>query len=151
MNTGYNPYSAPSSVVVDPASESQMLAGKGRRFGTLLIDYVGFYLIMFVVGVILGILYRGQVRMFGVWTWQLIALVVLLAYYLFFESLWQRTPGKFILGTMVVNRDGEKPSFKQILGRTLCRFIPFEAFSFFGEEGWHDSIPSTKVVMVRRS
>ncbi|WP_188794133.1 RDD family protein [Dyella nitratireducens] len=147
MSTEYNPYSAPASVVSDRADDQQNLASKGRRFGTLVIDYVFFYLIIFAIGFIIGITHGSE----GVakFPWQLIGLVVLLSYYLFFEGLWQRTPGKFILGTMVVNGNGEKPSFGQILGRTLCRFIPFEPFSFFGREGWHDSISKTKVVMTR--
>lgn len=148
MNTEYNPYSAPASVVDDHAQDQQDLASKGRRFGTLLIDYVFFYLIIFVIGVIVGVT-RGSEGAVN-FPWQLIGFGVLIGYYLFFEGLWQRTPGKFILGTVVVAATGEKPSFGQVLGRTLCRFIPFEPFSFFGREGWHDSISKTKVVMVSK-
>jgi hypothetical protein len=50
---------------------------------------------------------------------------------------------------MVVGELDERPAFSQVVGRTLCRFIPFEVFSFFGEAGWHDSIPKTQVVAVR--
>ncbi|MEP7184358.1 MAG: RDD family protein [Rhodanobacter sp.] len=74
----------------------------------------------------------------------------MLAYYFFFEGIWARTPGKLVLGTRVVSQHGDKPAFGQVVGRTLCRFIPFDALSFFGEEGWHDSIPKTQVVLVRR-
>jgi uncharacterized RDD family membrane protein YckC len=78
-----------------------------------------------------------------------LGLTLMLAYYCFFEGIWARTPGKLVLGTVVVGQQGDKPGFGQVVGRTLCRFIPFEAFSFFGEEGWHDSIPKTQVVLVR--
>lgn len=149
MNTEYNPYSAPASVVDDRADAQQNLASKGRRFGTLLIDYVFFYLIIFAIGFGIGIMHGGAVA--AKLPWQVIGIAVLLGYYLFFEGIWQRTPGKFILGTVVVNGHGEKPSFGQVAGRTLCRFIPFEPFSFFGREGWHDSISKTKVVMVRNA
>ena len=47
------------------------------------------------------------------------------------------------------DENGTKPRFGQVIGRTLCRFVPFEAFSFFGERGWHDKIPKTRVVMAR--
>lgn len=72
-------------------------------------------------------------------------------YYLFFESIFGRTLGKLITGTTVVNEHGGKPVFKQIIGRTLCRLIPFEPFSFFGASGygWHDSIPKTYVIDIR--
>lgn len=148
MNTEYNPYSPPTSAVGDGADAAGELASKGRRFGTLLIDYFFFYLVIFVIGAFVGAT-RGAD---GARTmpWQLIGFAVLIGYYLVFEGVWQRTPGKFILGTMVVGASGEKPSFGQIVGRTLCRFIPFEPFSFFGREGWHDSIPKTKVVMVQK-
>ena len=52
-----------------------------------------------------------------------------------------RTLGKFITGTKVVSADGETPTASQIVGRTFCRMIPFEAFSFARETcpvGWHD-------------
>lgn len=151
MNTQYNPYSPPTSEVAERAgSQDFELAGKGRRFGTLVIDYIVFYIVMFMVGMVVGVSMGAQgVHKVTPWQWQLLALAVLLGYYLFFEGLWQRTPGKFLLGTVVVSERGDRPSFKQILGRTLCRMIPFEAFSFFGQEGWHDSIPRTKVVMLR--
>lgn len=148
MNTEYNPYSPPTSVVGERDDIQHELASKGRRFGTLLIDYVFFYLIIFVIGFAVGITRGGQGA--AGMPWQLIGFTVLIGYYLVFEGVWQRTPGKFILGTMVVNATGEKPSFGQILGRTLCRFIPFEPFSFLGREGWHDSIPKTKVIMVQK-
>jgi type II secretory pathway pseudopilin PulG len=51
----------------------------------------------------------------------------------------------------VVNLDGTKPSFLRIVGRSLCRDIPFEVLSFlFGEYpyGWHDRISKTMVVPV---
>lgn len=47
-----------------------------------------------------------------------------------------------------MNIDGSNISFAQALGRTFCRFIPFEVFSFLDSRprGWHDSIPKTKVI-----
>ena len=79
----------------------------------------------------------------------LLAIALFLAYYIVFEGLWARTPAKFILGTVVIMEDGSKPPFGKIVVRTLCRFIPFEPFSFFGERGWHDSISDTRVVSTR--
>jgi uncharacterized RDD family membrane protein YckC len=70
-------------------------------------------------------------------------------YYLFFEGLWARTPGKWLFGTIVVNTQNVRPSWKQVLGRTLCRFIPFEALTFFGERGLHDRFSGTLVMRTR--
>ena len=78
-------------------------------------------------------------------------LVTALIYYAGTELLCYRTPAKFLTGTIVVAENGGPPTSGQILGRTLCRFIPFEAFSFLGTPsvGWHDTIPKTRVVDAR--
>ena len=75
------------------------------------------------------------------------------AYYCFFEGIFARSPGKWICGTRVVDLEGNRPSFLQVIGRSLARFIPFEAFSFLGSRGigWHDSLSSTRVVRTRGS
>jgi type II secretory pathway pseudopilin PulG len=70
-------------------------------------------------------------------------------YYLFFESLFQRTPGKFVTGTKVIMQDGTTPDFMHILGRSAARYIPFEALSFLFNDhpvGWHDYLSGTMVV-----
>lgn len=73
-------------------------------------------------------------------------------YYFIFESICQRTPGKFITGTRVITGTGTKPSMGTIAKRTLIRFVPFEAFSFLGENvyGWHDRWSGTYVVKAKR-
>jgi len=52
------------------------------------------------------------------------------------------------MGTIVVDERGNKISFGKAALRSLCRIIPFEAFSFLGEEGrgWHDTITNTYVI-----
>jgi uncharacterized RDD family membrane protein YckC len=152
MSSEYNPYSAPVSAVEDRVDPNNAeLASKGVRFGTLLIDYICFLVVSFLIGVIAVLLF-GPAGSQGLKKIppMLLGYIVMFAFYVFFEGVWARTPGKFILGTIVVNANGAKPSFGQIVGRTLCRFIPFEPFSFFGEEGWHDSIPKTRVVRIRK-
>jgi len=71
-------------------------------------------------------------------------------YYIVLEGIFNCSIGKYLTGTMIVDEHGRKPSFAKILGRTLCRYIPFEAFSFFGKNprGWHDSMSGTFVVKV---
>jgi len=65
----------------------------------------------------------------------LLGIVVGYAYYVFFEGVTGRSIGKYFTKTKVVTEDGEKPNFETILVRSLCRFIPFEAFSFLGGDG----------------
>jgi uncharacterized RDD family membrane protein YckC len=85
----------------------------------------------------------------------LLGFIILLIYYVPQEAFSGRTLGKMITGTKAVNEDGSKLTFGKVLGRTLCRFIPFEAFSFLGGQnkpkGWHDRIPKTKVISIRKT
>jgi uncharacterized RDD family membrane protein YckC len=71
-------------------------------------------------------------------------------YYGLSESLTGRTLGKLATGTRVVNNKGITPSVNEILLRTLCRFVPFDALSFFGDSGWHDDWSKTKVVSINK-
>jgi uncharacterized RDD family membrane protein YckC len=151
MNTEFNPYSAPESAVADIDHRPRSLASKGQRFGTLVIDYLCFFVVSFLFDIVIIVLFgpKGMQALKGVPNF-LIGMLMMLAFYCFFEGVWARTPGKFMLGTAVVTAKGEKPGFSQVIGRTLCRFIPFDAFSFlWGEAGWHDSISKTQVVRVR--
>ena len=69
-------------------------------------------------------------------------------YYFLIENYSKgRSIGKFITGTKVVTLEGEIPKSSVFLKRSLYRLIPFEAFSFLGTNGWHDSIPKTTVVI----
>lgn len=69
-------------------------------------------------------------------------------YYFVFESIFQRTFGKFITGTKVITATGGKPDIATIAKRSLIRLIPFEPFSFLGPKvcGWHDKWTGTFVV-----
>jgi uncharacterized RDD family membrane protein YckC len=87
-------------------------------------------------------------RFEGLWDAYLFELPVTILYYLLFESIFNTTGGKCATNTVIVNAWGNRPNFGQHLGRTICRFIPFEAFSFLGPgaRGWHDTITATYVV-----
>ncbi|AYN67483.1 RDD family protein [Euzebyella marina] len=72
-----------------------------------------------------------------------------LGYYAFMESVFQKTLGKFLTKTKVVDENGDKPSGKQIFTRTLCRLIPFDPLTFlFERKGYkfHDSLSKTMVI-----
>jgi uncharacterized RDD family membrane protein YckC len=71
-----------------------------------------------------------------------------IGYYLLLEGIFNTTAGKCATNTIVVNENGERPNFGQILGRTFARLIPFDALSFLGAgaRGWHDSLSGTYVV-----
>ncbi|MFC0351118.1 RDD family protein [Undibacterium danionis] len=152
MDQTQNPYSPPTAEVLLPegaVTGKLNLAGNGRRFGTLVVDYLGYLLLAFIVGVVVAIVFgEDGVRAMEKTPDLVLGVPILFLYFGFFEFLWGRTPGKLLFGTRVVNEEGGRVSFGQVLGRTACRFIPFEAFSFlFAERGWHDSISRTRVVI----
>lgn len=73
-------------------------------------------------------------------------LIVTPGYYLLFEYGMQSSPGKAILGRIVVDEYGEKPTLNQLLIRSYARIVPFEAFSCLSDTGWHDNWSNTLVI-----
>jgi uncharacterized RDD family membrane protein YckC len=132
-------------IIINPVPTSQ-----NKRLANLLLDYCFQYAFAFCFGIFVVILAGEPGRQFLKNTPQLgLGIIISLGYYLLFESIWNKTPAKFLTKTKVITKDGEKPSFKTILIRTLCRLIPFEAFSFLGSKnpvGWHDEISKTRVI-----
>jgi uncharacterized RDD family membrane protein YckC len=53
-------------------------------------------------------------------------------YFLVMETLWGRTVGKFVVGTIVLTADGELPGFWRVLVRTLFRLIEVNPFLLGG-------------------
>ena len=116
-------------------SETMLPASLGKRFLNYLLDVIFLSILYYILYLIIDKIYF-EILMF-------------LIYYIFCETVWQKTVGKAITKTKVVMRDGSKPNFLHILGRTLCRYIPFEIFSFLTNKypiGWHDKISGTLVV-----
>ncbi|MDR0792964.1 MAG: RDD family protein [Chitinophagaceae bacterium] len=72
----------------------------------------------------------------------------LVAYYFLFESIFKRTPGKWLTGTCVVNNAGSKPSVFWILIRSIVRVIIIDCFfiPFLNDKTLHDYLSKTNVV-----
>lgn len=122
------------------------------RFGHFLLDRVFYYIIAILVGITLGGIlgFFGYANLFYNFNDRFLDLIfyctVYPGYYLLLESTSQASLGKLILGRVVVDEYGEKPAFKQILGRSFARIVPFEPFSCFGTRGWHDEWSKTFVI-----
>ncbi len=123
-------------------------ASKYKRFLHLIIDS---FLLMGLTFNAFRILPRdflnGMLSLFG----DRYALTILfifsaIAYYVFFETIFKRTPAKYLTQTFVTGTEKAVVTSDLILGRSLSRKIPFNTFSFLGTTGWHDSISNTKVV-----
>ena len=132
-----------------------LLASKKQRLANYFIDYVIKTLLGGLVGLAIGFTaYFGEniilewVRNMNRIEEFIFGCIISLIYYNLSEIFLSRTVGKFITKTIVVMEDGSKPDYKTIMVRTICRLIPFNAFSFLGtlSRGWHDSLSKTYVV-----
>lgn len=138
-----NQFSLPADEEWD--EEELEAAGLGSRIINYLFDLLGIGLFTFVIGTVLSIL--GLEKILLETNNLLMGFLIATTYYSVLEGLTSRTLGKFITGTYVVTDEGLKPSFPTILGRTLCRFIPFEALTFLiSSVGFHDRLSHTRVV-----
>jgi len=159
-----NPY-APSgsfeAIARQNPSDQLRLASQNQRLLTFIIDNVILYLINSGIGFAIGLIFvamnggsitQGELAGLQLFA-SLVGVLLVVVYYVVLEGLTGMTLGKMVMGTKVVNESGGSPSFGQILGRSFCRLIPFEVFSFLGNKGfpigWHDSIPKTRVIKTR--
>ena len=130
-----------------------VVVGQGVRFGYFMIDVVFLYIIQIIIGVILGVILgvTGNLDMLEEGTGFSIFLnlsgyLIYFLYYSISEGFGGTSLGKLICGYTVINDQAEKMSFGKAMLRTVCRLIPFEAFSCFAERGWHDTLSKTYVV-----
>ena len=150
MNEPTNPYAPPkmTPAPVDEAEEFTFIeASAGARFVNFIVDLVCRVLLNFAL---VWLLISAGLELDGVTNF-LLQLLIALVYYVAFETLFGRTPGKFITGTRVVKTDGSTITAADIFVRTLARAVPFEPFSMFGSDGpWHDRWSKTRVIPIRR-
>ncbi|MEI9809494.1 MAG: RDD family protein [Bacteroidota bacterium] len=139
------------------------VAATGQRFVNWLIDnilmqYGLSYLTGSAVGYLIGTFFPeyAQKIIYDQSTWDLfvlgyaIAIFNYLVYYTICEKAFKGyTLGKLITGTKAIREDGGELTFKDALLRSLCRLVPFEAFSGFGDKPWHDAWTKTQVIQVR--
>lgn len=132
-------------------------ASKEKRLLNYIIDLIIFYGLILIfsvfVGIVIGITGGDVSSLEDVENMNpildfLITMLLHVIYYICLETLFGgRTIGKFITRTKVVLKDGTKPNIDVTLIRSLCRAIPFNAFSFLGDgPGWHDSLSDTRVI-----
>ena len=150
----YQPESYDSTPIIFPE------ASNGLRFANMLIDYLMIFAVTFIVTLILGVISAFmQIPFMNFiggeditskllhYTYSYICYVLI---YTLSEGIFKgRTLGKLITGTKAITEDGNTITWKDAFMRSLCRIIPFEAFSAFGNQLWHDRLTKTKVVVIR--
>jgi len=134
--------------------EAQM-ASMEKRLINFIIDFICYGLFSLFMGIMMGIMIGifypewldhipENNRLFD----YVLGVTMGLIYYGFLEFLTGKTIGKYITKTKVVTVEGEQADLKTCLFRSLCRFIPFEPFTFLfgGNTGLHDKLSKTLVI-----
>lgn len=128
-------------------SEKDLIpASSTKRLINFFVDMVFYYLFAFAFGFLVVVLFGANSVNDENST--VLSLLAVLTYFVLFETLFGKSIAKVFTKTKVVRMDGTKPAFGAIILRSICRFIPFDIFSFFGSNpvGWHDSLSKTRVV-----
>jgi uncharacterized RDD family membrane protein YckC len=150
--------------IFDTEVQQYFEASKDKRIANFIIDYIVYLSLTFVTGAFIGIV---LVMIFGddfFLTFDeesvsarlidyAIGALVMFIYYSAVEYYSNgKSLGKLITKTRAVQRSGEDMTFGIAIKRSACRLIPFNPFSFLGDlrNGWHDSIPNTKVIDEKR-
>ncbi len=132
------------------------MASSGSRFANHIIDHIVFYVFSSVLSFLIPwdfftlLDFDLNNSVIFVFFYLLLSLFIFALFYSVQEYIFKgRTIGKFVTGTKVVTVNGNEPGFGKIIIRSLCRLIPFEAFSFiFSSAGWHDTLSGTRVIKI---
>jgi len=126
------------------------LADKGKRLANYLLDIIFAIIFAFVIifgfMLLVALLMPSSYESFEDFSTPLAYLGIYLYYAIFEGANKGRTLGKLITGTQAIREDGANLTFQDAALRSLCRLVPFEAFSGLGDAPWHDAWTKTKVV-----
>lgn len=120
-------------------------------FGTRVVDFLVDTLLIF--GIAYG-LYSWWIFNVMYWQYTFIPFYIfffglIFIYYTFFEAIFKRTPGKWLTLSKVVNKQGGKPSFLQVIIRSLVRITIIDCFFIpFLDKPLHDYVSKTEVVEI---
>ena len=134
-------------------------ASGGKRFVNYLIDTIVFLVLMFMFGMLLGMLNPASVDPMtaddpGLGLIDILSILLYVAYFSLLEIIFKGTSlGKLITGTRAVREDGSYITPKEAFLRALSRLVPFEPFSALGSPSypWHDKWSRTYVIDERQS
>ncbi len=130
--------------VISGGADSLNIAKPATRFLTYLIDIIVYYAISFGLGMIAGMGAGEEVSAIA----SILSLATFFLYYVIMEAAFGKTVGKMVMKTRVVDTNGGAASAGAVILRTICRIVPFEAFSVWmdGNVMWHDKWASTRVI-----
>lgn len=136
-------------------------ATKWARVANIVIDRIVFNLLFFALGLAGGVIdgifgmyyftnFFDQLAHLGRVADIIITSIIFFFYIFLIEYFTKgRSPGKFVTGTKVIMIDGKEPTLKDYFIRNISRLVPFDALSFLGENGWHDTWSDTRVIIIK--
>jgi uncharacterized RDD family membrane protein YckC len=107
----------PHAVITDPGTAARSV-GVWPRFLAQAFDTV----VTGVIAAAIGLLFAGKdphVRPVVLLVWPVVALV----YFFVAEGLWGTTPGKWLMGLVVVRKDGSDAGLAAVAVRTVLRLV----------------------------
>ncbi len=117
------------------------------RFIHFIIDTIAFFILTMIFAFVLGLFINPTDQSLMTLIGYLMLAAGFFGYYVFMETKFQKTIGKFITKTKVVNKNGTRPEVGDIVRRTFCRLIPFDRVSFlFTPNGFHDRLSDTTII-----
>lgn len=121
--------------------------GTGTRILNGMIDY----LFILILSIIAFKIWNFYVQFWGFepYNFGWFYAIILMVYFIFFETIFQRTPGKYLSLSKVVNVQGLPPSWMSILIRTIIRLTIIDGFFIpFLQMPLHDFLSETRVVEI---
>lgn len=117
------------------------------RFIHFIVDTIAFVILTIIFAFVLGLFINPTDQSLMNLMGYLMLAAGFFGYYVFMETKFQKTIGKFITKTKVVNKNGTRPEVGDIVRRTFCRLIPFDRVSFlFTPNGFHDKLSDTTII-----
>lgn len=116
---------------------------KRKRLYGFIVDLIVIVLLM-EIAFSLGELMRYEAAISN-----LTVAIILGGYYILMEYFLGKTVGKFVFKTRVVNKKGNRISFREAVIRLISRLIPFEYASLalgIDARAWHDVLSKTYVI-----
>lgn len=117
------------------------------RFIHFIVDTIAYSILTMIFSFILGLFINPSDQNLMTILVYLMFAIGFFGYYVFMETKYQKTIGKFITKTKVINKNGTIPELGDIVRRTFCRLIPFDRISFlFTSNGFHDRLSDTTLI-----
>ena len=151
-----NTYQAPAEPenLLDDLEVTLVKANSSKRLANYFIDLVCFYLFLFLVFWLYAVAFGAfHITDAGIGL-RVMIIVLYVFYYSASEAIGNgKTIGKMMTQTRAVNEDGTPITGQTAILRSLCRLLPFEPFSAFGNPAhpWHDRLTTTCVIDERYS